>query len=49
VGLASLLLAALALIPVVGFLEAVGLPAFGARARRREGERYAGLRSLARD
>jgi hypothetical protein len=49
VGLASLLLAALALIPVVGFLEAVGLPVLGVRARRREGERYAGLRSLARD
>jgi hypothetical protein len=49
VGLASLVLAALALIPVVGFLEAIGLPALGARARRHEGERYAGLRSLARD
>jgi hypothetical protein len=49
VGLASLVLGALALIPVVGFLEAVVLPALGARARRHEGDRYAGLRSLARD
>jgi hypothetical protein len=49
VGLASLVLAALALIPVVGYLEAVALPAVAARARRRRPERYAGLRSLARD
>jgi hypothetical protein len=49
VGLASLMLAALALIPVVGYLEAVALPAVAARARRRRPERYAGLRSLARD
>ena len=48
VGLVSLVLAALALIPVVGYLEAVALPAVAARARRRP-ERYAGLRSLARD
>ncbi len=49
VALASLVLAALALVPVVGYLEAVVLPALGARARRHGGERYAGLRSLARD
>ena len=49
VGLASLVLAALALVPVVGYLEAVALPAVAARARRRRPERYAGLRSLARD
>lgn len=49
VGLASLVLAALALIPFVGYLEAVALPALVARARRRRPERYAGLRSLARD
>jgi len=49
VGLASLVLAALALIPIVGYLEAVALPAVAARARRRRPERYAGLRSLARD
>jgi hypothetical protein len=49
VGLAGLGLAALALIPVVGYLEAIGIPAFAARLRRRQPERYAGLRSLARD
>jgi asparagine N-glycosylation enzyme membrane subunit Stt3 len=49
VGLASLVLAALALVPVLGYLEAVALPALAARARRRTPERYAGLRSLARD
>ena len=49
VGLGALALAALALIPAVGYLEAVALPAVGWRARRRRGERYAGLRTLARD
>jgi hypothetical protein len=49
VGLAGVGLAALALIPVVGYLEAIGIPAFAARLRRRQPERYAGLRSLARD
>jgi len=49
VGLAALGLAALALVPVVGYLEAVALPALAAHARRRQPERYAGLRSLARD
>jgi hypothetical protein len=49
VGLAGLGVAALALIPVVGYLEAIGVPAFAARLRRRQPERYAGLRSLARD
>ena len=38
----------LALIPVVGYLEAVALPALAVRARRRAGEKYAGLRTLAR-
>jgi hypothetical protein len=49
VGLAALVLAALALVPVVGYLEAVVLPALAARARRHGGDRYAGLRTLARD
>ena len=44
----SVALAALALIPGVGYLEAVAAPALAARLRRRAGERYAGLRSLAR-
>jgi hypothetical protein len=49
VGVAALALAALAWIPVVGYLEAVVVPAFAARLRGRAPERYAGLRSLARD
>jgi hypothetical protein len=49
IGLAGLGIAALALVPFLGYLEALALPALGARARRREPERYAGLRTLARD
>jgi hypothetical protein len=49
VGLAALVLAAVAWVPVVGYLEAVLVPAIAARLRRRAPERYAGLRSLARD
>jgi len=39
---------ALALIPVVGFLEAIAIPALALRARQRAGEKYAGLRTLAK-
>ncbi len=39
---------ALAFIPLVGYLEALALPVLAARTRRRGGEKYAGLRSLAR-
>ena len=49
VGLAAVALAALAWIPIVGYLEAALVPAFAARLRGRAPERYAGLRSLARD
>ena len=49
VGLAGLVLAALAMIPAVGYLEAVALPLVAARLRRRAGERFAGLRVLARE
>ena len=49
VGGAALVLAAAALIPVVGYLEALALPALAARLRRTTPERYAGLRTLARD
>jgi hypothetical protein len=49
IGLAGLGVAALALVPFLGYLEAVALPAVSTRARRREPERYAGLRTLARD
>ena len=49
IGLAGFAIAALALVPFLGYLEALALPALAARARRREPERYAGLRTLARD
>ena len=49
VGIAALVAAALAFVPVVGYLEAAALPALGRRLRRREPERHAGLRTLARD
>ncbi len=49
VGLGAVAIAALALIPAVGYLEAVAAPLLGARLRRRSRERYAGLRTLARD
>jgi hypothetical protein len=42
-------LAVLAFVPIVGYLEAVVLPALATRLRRTQGERYAGLRSLAKD
>ena len=48
-GLAALVLAAAAFIPVAGYLEALAVPALGARLRQRAGRRFAGLRSLARD
>jgi hypothetical protein len=49
VGLAALVAAALAFVPVLGYLEAAALPVLGRRLRRREPERHAGLRTLARD
>jgi hypothetical protein len=42
-------LAGLAFVPVAGYLEAVALPVLAARLRRTQADRYAGLRSLARD
>jgi len=48
-GLAALALAALAFVPVVGYLEAIAVPVLGARLRRRSPDRHAGLRSLAKD
>jgi hypothetical protein len=45
----ALAVAALALVPVLGYVEAVALPALGRRLRSRTAERYAGLRTLARD
>jgi hypothetical protein len=49
VGGAALVIAAAAWIPAVGYLEALALPAVAARLRRSRPERYAGLRTLARD
>jgi len=49
VGLAALLIAAIAWIPLAGYVEAALVPALGARLRGRAPERYAGLRSLAKD
>jgi hypothetical protein len=46
---AAALLAALAWVPAAGYAEAALVPALAARLRRRAPERYAGLRSLARD
>jgi membrane associated rhomboid family serine protease len=49
VAFAALVVAALAFVPLVGYLETLALPVLAARMRRRQPERYAGLRSLARD
>jgi hypothetical protein len=45
---AALVAAGLAFVPVAGYLVALALPAFAARLRRRQPERYAGLRTLAK-
>jgi hypothetical protein len=49
VGAAALVVAGLAWVPAVGYLEALALPVLASRLRKRAPERYAGLRSLARD
>ena len=49
IAIAAFLCALLALVPLVGYLEAALLPALAARVRGRERDRYAGLRILARD
>jgi hypothetical protein len=48
-GVAGVVLAVVAFVPLLGFLEALAVPALGVRLRRREPSRYAGLRTLARD
>ena len=48
-GLVALVGAALAFVPVVGYLEALVVPILGVRVRRRSPETHAGLRTLARD
>jgi hypothetical protein len=42
-------MAAIAFIPVVGYLEAIVLPVLGMRMRKRGVKRHAGLRTLAKD
>jgi hypothetical protein len=49
VSLSALGTAGLAFVPVVGYVIAVALPALALRLRSSEPERYAGLRTLARD
>ena len=49
VGLAALLGAGLAFVPVVGYLEALAVVVLGGRLRSRAPDRHAGLRSLAKD
>lgn len=46
---AFLVAAALAFVPAVGYLEALAAPFVGKRLSRRAGQRYAGLRVLAKD
>ena len=48
VGSASIFIALLALIPLAGYVLAILVPALAIRRARREPERHAGLRSLAR-
>lgn len=45
---AAVVLVGLAFVPVVGYVQAVLVPALAVRMRRRAGERYAGLRTLAK-
>jgi hypothetical protein len=49
VAVAAVLVAALAFVPIVGYLEPPAVAFLGARLRRRAGRTYAGLRILARD
>jgi hypothetical protein len=49
VGAAAVVAAGLAFVPALGYVETVVIPALALRLRRREPERYAGLRTLARD
>jgi hypothetical protein len=49
IAVGAIVTAALAFVPVVGYLETVALPALAIRLRGRTPERHAGLRTLARD
>lgn len=48
VGVLGLLICLLALIPMVGYVEAVAIPLLAARMRGRQAARFAGLRTLAK-
>ncbi|MEP7223721.1 MAG: hypothetical protein ABI783_02020 [Actinomycetota bacterium] len=48
VGVLGLLICFLALIPAVGYVEAVAIPLLAARMRGRQAARFAGLRTLAK-
>ncbi len=48
VAAAGIVVALLALIPLIGYITAVAVPSVAARLRRRYPERYAGLRTLAK-
>jgi hypothetical protein len=45
----AVLVALLAFVPLLGYVEAIAAAGLGIRLRRRAGKRYAGLRTLARD
>jgi hypothetical protein len=49
VGVGAIAAAALAFVPVLGVLEAIGMPGVAVRTRRQTPEKHAGLRTLARD
>ncbi len=48
VAVGGIVVAVVALVPVLGYVEAIVVPALAARLRRRHPERYAGLRTLAK-
>jgi len=48
VGVLGLLVCVLALVPAVGYVEAVAIPLLAARMRGRQAARFAGLRTLAK-
>jgi hypothetical protein len=47
--LAAIVAAGLAFVPILGYFEVIIMPALAIRVRRQTPERYAGLRTLARD
>jgi hypothetical protein len=49
VGVSGIVLGALSLVPGLGYVLAIGLPAVAARIRRRLPDRHEGLRTLAKD